>query len=288
LRAKAYQGKVLDMTKRSISKPAKPDADMDGLTLIKQLETMRQFLGNDDPFIQHLLAGQTLEVAAKRLAAQTILGDSAKVVELVNNAPASIEASTDPFIVAARMAIPRQERAQKVSEEIGARDQVNQTLLGRAMYDVYGTSIPPDATFTLRLADGVVKGYEYNGTKAPAFTTFYGMYDRYYSFPGDKSWALPERWVDRPEDFDLSKPMNFVSTNDIIGGNSGSPMINKNREVVGLIFDGNIESLPGEFIFAEDANNRTVSVHSAGMVHAIRHLYKATRLADELEAGKIR
>jgi hypothetical protein len=288
LRAKPYQGKSLDLIKRSLMKPVKPDADMEELTLVKQLETIQQVIGNKDEVTTTLLAGQSPEQATKRLFGLTILKDSVKVAELVNGAPASIEESTDPFIVAARLAAPRQENAQKVFGGVRTRDQLNQTLLGRALYDVYGTSIPPDATFTLRLADGVVKGYEYNGTKAPVYTTFYGLYDRYYSFPGDKSWELPERWINRPADFDLSKPMNFVSTNDIIGGNSGSPIINKNKEVVGLIFDGNIESLPGEFIFAEDANNRSVSVHSAGMVHAIRFMYKAARLADELEAGKIR
>ena len=287
-RGKAYRGKTLDLTKRALSKPASPDMEIEELALVKQLGTIKDYLGENDPVTKSLLNGQTPEQATRRLISQCVLKDSLKVVDLVNNAPASIEQSTDPFIVAARLALPRQEKAQKVSDEIRSRDAVNQTLLGRAMYDVYGTSIPPDATFTLRLADGIVKGYDYNGTLAPAFTTFYGMYDRHYSFPNDSSWALPERWLNRPGDFDLSKPVNFVSTNDIIGGNSGSPMINKKKEVVGLIFDGNIESLPGEFIFAEDANNRTVSVHSAGMVHAIRYMYKATRLASELEAGKIR
>ena len=206
---------------------------------------------------------------------------------LVDGAPGTIDQSTDPFIAVARLAAPRLAKAQKVQMEVAARDENNRVLLGRAMYDVYGTSIPPDATFTLRLADGIVKGYEYNGTKAPEFTTFYGMYDRNASFAGKKWWDLPERWKNRPADFDLSTPLNFATTNDIIGGNSGSPMINKNKEVVGLVFDGNIESLPGEFIFAEDNGNRTVSVHSSGILAGLKHIYKLTRIATELETGKI-
>jgi hypothetical protein len=141
------------------------------------------------------------------------------------------------------------------------------------LFEVYGTSIPPDATFTLRIADGVVQGFPYNGTVAPPVTTFYGMYDRYYSFNKEFPWSLPERWVNPPSEFKLETPYNFVSTNDIIGGNSGSPVINANGEVVGLAFDGNIQSLPGNFIFRTE-ENRTVSVHSAGMLEAIRTCIK--------------
>jgi hypothetical protein len=113
------------------------------------------------------------------------------------------------------------------------------------------------------------------------------MYDRHYSFPNDEQWALPERWLKPSPDFDMSTPLNFVSTNDIIGGNSGSPLINRNKEIVGLAFDGNIESLPGEFIFAPELGNRTVSVHSAAMIEAINDIYRLERLGRELRAGKI-
>jgi hypothetical protein len=154
------------------------------------------------------------------------------------------------------------------------------------MYDVYGTSIPPDATFSLRIADGVVKGYDYNGTIAPVNTTFYGMYDRYYSFGKKDPWNLPARWANPPADFKMSTPLDFVSTNDIIGGNSGSPVVNKNLEVVGLIFDGNIESLPGNVIF-DETKNRSVSVHSSGIIEGMDKIYKAERIAKELRAAKI-
>jgi hypothetical protein len=145
---------------------------------------------------------------------------------------------------------------------------------------LYGTSIPPDATFSLRINDGIVKGYEYNGTLAPAKTTFYGLYDRYYSFNKQYPWNLPKRWENPPADL-LPIPMDFVTTNDIIGGNSGSPMINKNREVIGLVFDGNMESLPGGFIYIPDLN-RSVGVTSSAMLGALQYIYKAKRLRNEL------
>ncbi|HJW31709.1 MAG TPA: S46 family peptidase, partial [Saprospiraceae bacterium] len=148
------------------------------------------------------------------------------------------------------------------------------------VFKVYGDALPPDATFTLRLSDGVVKGYDYNGTTAPVKTTFFGLYDRNQSADGKDPWALPERWNNPPLDL-LKSPLDFICTADIIGGNSGSPIINVKREVVGLVFDGNIESLPGKFIFDEKAN-RTVAVHVGGIVAALRYIYKADRLVSEL------
>ncbi len=149
-----------------------------------------------------------------------------------------------------------------------------------------GTNISPDATFTLRIADGVVKGYEYNGTLAPPITTFYGLYDRYYSFGMKDPWKLADRWANPPSTFKMNTPMNFVSTNDIIGGNSGSPVINKDLQVIGLIFDGNMESLPGDVIF-DETKNRSVAVHSAGILEGLEQIYKADRLSKELRNGKI-
>ncbi len=169
---------------------------------------------------------------------------------------------------------------------INQKETYYKTLLGRAIYELYGTSIPPDATFTLRISDGVISSYKYNGTTAPPKTTFYGLYDRYYSFNKKYPFELPDRWLNPPPEFNLSTPMNFAATNDIIGGNSGSPVINTKGEVVGLAFDGNIESLPGDFIFTTEAN-RMICVDSEGLLEAVRDLYKAKRLSDEMENGKL-
>ncbi len=162
------------------------------------------------------------------------------------------------------------------------KEETYNQKIGRALFEVYGTSIPPDATFTLRISDGVIKDYDYNGTKAPTKTTFYGMYDRYYSFEGKFPWDLPEKWKNPPPEFDLSVPFNFITTHDLTGGASGSPVINKNMEIVGIAFDGNIESLNGDFLF-DTTTNRSLNVASQGIIECLKNLYKADRLVEELK-----
>jgi Peptidase S46. len=143
-----------------------------------------------------------------------------------------------------------------------------------------------DATGTLRIADGVLKSYSYNGTIAPVYTTFYGVLDRHYGFNKKFPYNLSSRWESLPAEFDLKTKLNFISTNDIIGGNSGSPVINRNAEIVGVAFDGNIESLPARYIYTTEAN-RTISVHSEGIIEGIRDLYKAYRVSNEILSGKM-
>ena len=157
--------------------------------------------------------------------------------------------------------------------------------LGKARFLVYGKDVYPDATFTLRLSYGTVKGFPYNGTVAPPFTTFYGLYDRAASFSNQPPFDLTPKEVAQRDKLDLATPFNFVSTGDIIGGNSGSPVVNRDGQLVGLIFDGNIESLAGDFVY-EDEKNRAVAVHSAGMMQGLRKLYGANALADELEGKR--
>lgn len=245
-----------------------------------------KLLGEDNEYAKILTGGKKGSDALQYAVSKSILSDVEKVNQLVEKGADAILSSDDPFIQYVVKTQNQLDEVQAKTKEINDREANYVQLLGRALYEVYGTSIPPDATFTLRLADGVVKSYDYNGTKAPVNTTFYGMYDRYYSFKKQSPWNLPKRWENPPAEFNLETPMNFISTNDIIGGNSGSPLINKNAEIVGLAFDGNIESLPGNFIF-DDTANRTVSVHSAGMLEAIQDMYKLKRLSEELKAGKM-
>ena len=208
------------------------------------------------------------------------------VITLAKSGADSILNSDDPFIKFVLSSRERLAEMENKNKELEDADIINNQLLGEALYKVYGDSIPPDATGTLRISDGVLTGYDYNGTRAPYKTTFYGSLDRYYSFNKQFPFNLPEYWETLPEEFDPSTPLNFVSTCDIIGGNSGSPTLNIDAEVVGLAFDGNMESHSGRFIYTTEIN-RTVSVSAEGIIEAIRDLYKAERLADEILNGKI-
>ncbi|HEX9100945.1 MAG TPA: S46 family peptidase, partial [Polyangia bacterium] len=159
-------------------------------------------------------------------------------------------------------------------------------VLARGIFAAEGTSSYPDATFTLRLSFGKVAGYVQDGKKVPAMTTMAGLYERSAKAGGKAPWDLPARWIEKKAKVNGKVPMDFVSTNDIIGGNSGSPTINARGEVVGLIFDGNIQSLVGDFVY-DEAQNRAVSVHSAALIEALRHVYDAGALADELQAPAV-
>jgi hypothetical protein len=157
--------------------------------------------------------------------------------------------------------------------------------LGKARFLAYGNSTYPDATFTLRLSYGQVKGYPMNGTIAPSKTTFYGLYDRAISFDDRGPFVLPRRYDEARNKLTLATPLNFVTTNDIVGGNSGSPVVNRDGELVGLIFDGNIESLAGDYVYDETVN-RSVAVHTAGLTEVLRKLYNVGPLLNELQFGE--
>ncbi len=280
-----YRGDELDTTINEIF-PEGFDYDQNKLLLKKQLQIMVKYLGRDNDYVKELVDGKTIDQAAEYLIKNSNLTSEEKIKELIKQGPDMILNSKDPFIVFIVKSEKRRKELQQEASQLKAQDDWLSSELGKALYDVYGTSIPPDATFTLRISDGIVKGFPYNGTVAPAITTFYGLYNRYFSFDKKSPWNLPERWQNPPQDFDLSTPFNFVATNDIIGGNSGSPVINENGEIVGLAFDGNIQSLPGSFIFSTE-ENRMVAVHSVGIIEALKEIYKAKRLVDELTNGKI-
>ncbi len=205
-------------------------------------------------------------------------------VEKLIKKPKKLAKNNDPLLATTRKLIPAYNDAAVAFQSTGAERRGLEAKIANQAFEVYGDALPPDATFTLRISDGIVDGYDYNGTVAPYKTTFFGMYDRFYSNDEAYPWDLPEKWQNPSMEL-LQSPCNIVSTNDIIGGNSGSPLINKNKEAVGLIFDGNIESLPGNFIFDEEAN-RTVSVHAGGIFAALKYVYKAERLTKELAGEK--
>lgn len=289
-----HQGKMAELLARRLSSPVKDAMDVEIDALARQLKRMQNMLQPDNKALKIALKGEEPEVAARRLLAGTVLKDSVVLAGIIDRR--SLDGINDDLLDLAAHMLPRHRAAAERSQELAGKLRDLTGQLGKAQYDVYGSSIPPDATFTLRISDGVVSGYPYNGTIAPTHTTFYGMYDHHHSFKGSRAawdammggnaWELPPRWKTPPPGLDLSTPMNFISTTDIIGGNSGSAIINRKKEVVGLAFDGNIESLAGAYIFAPEKGNRTIGVHSQGIIEALRHTYKATRIVDEIERGR--
>jgi hypothetical protein len=239
-------------------------------------------MGPNDPFLKIVLNGKSPQEAAKELVNGTKLTDAAVRRQLVEGGEAAVAASTDSMIVLARKLDPmRREIIKWFEDNVQSVEERAGEQLGKARFAAYGKSAYPDATFTLRLSYGQVKGYPMNGTKAPPLTTFYGLYDRAAGFNYKGPFFLAPRFVEGRTKLDLSTPLNFVTNNDIVGGNSGSPVIDRNGEVVGLIFDGNIESLVGDFVYDEETN-RAVAVHTAAMTEALRKLYGAEKLLDEM------
>jgi hypothetical protein len=256
------------------------------LYMSTDLKLAEEKLGKDDAYVQAILQGGNVDKTVDALVDGTRLADPAVRKALVDGGEAAVAASTDPMIVAARRVDPIvRETTRRMKDTIESVLTPAGEKLGKARFLIYGKDAYPDATFTLRLSYGSVKGYPYNGTVAPPFTTFYGLYDRAASFSNQPPFDLTPKEAAALTKVDLTTPFDFVSTNDIIGGNSGSPVINRDGELVGLVFDGDIESMAGDFEY-DGTRNRTVAVHSSGMVEGLRKFYGANALADELEGKK--
>lgn len=256
------------------------------LFMSSALKLAEERLGKNDAYVQTILQGGEVDKTVDALVDGTKLGDPAFRKALMDGGEAAVASSTDPMIEAARRVDPIVRATTR-----HMKDTVESILipageeLGKARFLVYGKNVYPDATFTLRLSYGTVKGYPYNGTIAQPFTTFYGLFDRSAGFSDQPPFNLTPKEKAALNKLDLATPLDFVCTADIIGGNSGSPVVNREGELVGLIFDGNIESMAGDFVY-DGTRNRAVAVHSAGMIEGLRRIYGANALADELEGKK--
>ncbi|HEX6576481.1 MAG TPA: S46 family peptidase, partial [Gemmatimonadaceae bacterium] len=280
-RLAAFRGQGAANIRAALLRETPIDTAYERIALAAQLRLAQAELAADDPFLSAALNGRTPDQAAAALVAGTKVGDVAFRKSVVEGGETAVAASADPMIVLARKIDTMNREVQTRADKLTAIIAANNEKLGRALYAVYGKTLPPDATFTLRISDGVVSGYPMNGTIAPFKTTFYGLYDRWESFDKKPPFALPKRWVERRSRLDLSVPFNFVSTNDIIGGNSGSPVINRNSEVVGVVFDGNIENVANYSIFQSETA-RAVSTHSSSILESLVKMYDAKWIADEL------
>jgi hypothetical protein len=239
-------------------------------------------MGHSNKLVQQILAGKSPRERAAELIKGTKLKDVAERKRLWEGGEKAIAESDDPMIALAKLVDPEARAVRKTMEtQVDEVKRQAYAQIARAKYAIEGASTYPDATFTLRLAFGVVKGYEEEGKQVPFETTFDGMYKWSQEHHDKSPFDLPKRWIEAKDRLDLSTPLNFVCTADIIGGNSGSPVINRDAEVVGLIFDGNIQSLVLDFTYTEKVA-RAVAVHSRGIVEALRRVYDAGALADEL------
>ena len=259
--------------------------DLENLLLADSLTYLAEELGATNALVQRILAGSSPRQRATRLITGTKVKEVSVRKKLYEGGASAVAAAGDPMIDLARLIDGEARALRKTMETQGEVKQQAHAKIARARFAVEGTGNYPDATFTLRLAYGTVKGYEEGGKRIPAHTTFAGLYERAAEQEYRPPFDLPKIWLDRKRKLDLKTPFNFVSTADIIGGNSGSPVIDRKGELVGIIFDGNIQSLVLDFIFTDDVA-RAVSVDSRGILEALRKVYDAKTLAAELTSGK--
>jgi len=255
--------------------------DFEELKLSDSLMYLEEQLGHSDPLVRKVMADKSPQERATELVRGTRLGDVAVRRQLYEGGLKAIEESQDPMIQLARLVDPESRKLRDIIETQQEIERQGYAQIAKVKFALEGTSTYPDATFTLRLSFGTIKGYEQLGQHVPFETHFAGLYKRAEGHHNLPPFDLPRRWVENKDKLDMSTPFNFVCTADIIGGNSGSPVINKDAEVVGLIFDGNIQSLVLDYIYTEK-EARAVAVHSQAIPEALRKIYDANDLADEL------
>jgi hypothetical protein len=282
-RLKEFRDSALPQLKQSLFSKAPIYDEFETFRLSYTLTKMREILGADHPFVRKVLGKKAPEELAQELISGTKLKDPALRQQLFTQGKQAVDASQDPLIQLARAVDPEARALRKWHDEVIEPRETRATeAIAKARFQIEGRSNYPDATFTLRLSYGAVKGYDENGRHVNPVTTFAGAFDR---ATGRDPFKLPDSWLNAKDKLNLATPFNFASTNDIIGGNSGSPVFNKNLEVVGLIFDGNIQSLGGDYGFDETVN-RAVAVESVALTEALEKVYGAKRVVQELKPGK--
>ena len=255
--------------------------ELEQLILGDLLARTLEVRGADDPSCIAMLNGKSPLDRAAELVAGTKVMDVEFRKQMAKGGMQAIESSDDTMIQFARLVDKEVRKTRKESEELQEIERQAYAEIAEALFATQGTSTYPDATFTLRLAFGPVKGYEEGGKQIPAWTQMVGAFDHEKAHAGQKDYDLPESWHTAKDRISADTPFNFVCTADIIGGNSGSPVVNKNLELVGLIFDGNIQSLTSDYIY-DDRQGRSVSVHSSAIRDSLRYIYDAEHIANQL------
>jgi hypothetical protein len=282
-RLEGYHEAQLPSLRFALLSPAPVYPALEEVQLANTLQESLEELGPDDPFVKAALGGRSPQAAAAAAIGGSKLADPAVRRQLMDGGESAVNQSSDPLIVLGRaLDGPMRQVTDRMEREVISVESAARRRIGQARFAVHGTTAYPDATFTLRLSYGRASGYPANGTIVPYKTTFAGLLDRSASFDGKPPFNLAPRFSEGLSKLNLATPLNMVTTNDIIGGNSGSPIVNRAGELVGLIFDGNMDSLVGRFVY-DDTANRAIAVHSGAIVHALRAVYGAVGLADELD-----
>jgi hypothetical protein len=279
-----YRDSKLESLKFSLFSTAPVYPDLDEAILTAWLTEAEKTLGANDPFVKAALQGSTPAAVAKAVVSGTKLSDVAVRKALFEGGAEAIRKSEDPMIALARRVEPviRELRAWNETKILNVETAAGQKIAA-ARFAAYGRNVYPDANSNLRISYGRVLGYEEDTTLVPYKTTFSGLYDRAASFDEKVPYDLPQRFKDGRTKLDVSTPLNFVYTADTIGGNSGSPIINRNAEIVGLNFDSNIQKLPNRYWYVDETEGgRAIAIHSAGIIEALRKLYGADKLVQEL------
>ncbi len=256
-------------------------SDLDQTLLGDSIAKTLEQRGFDDPVCQKILAGKSPADRAAELISGTELLSVEARRKIAAGGIQAINDSKDPMIMLAKIVNPPIRRIRSITDQLDEQDKQAYALIAEAKFATQGTSAYPDATFTLRLAFGPVKGYEQDGQQIPAWTNVGGAFEHEKQHEGQTDYKLPESWKKAESKLSKTTPFNFVSTADIIGGNSGSPVVNKAGELVGLIFDGNVQSLSGNYVYT-DKQSRSVSVHSSAIREALQVVYGADNIVKEL------
>ena len=250
--------------------------------LAARLDDVRRYYGPEHPVTRSALPDGTPEASAAAILAHSSLATASRARQAVETDALDAD---DPAIRLAHAILPEYHNMLEVMEPLERDEDELAADLGRVKFAVYGRLVPPDATSSPRITDGVVSSYSYNGTLAPAYTTFFGLYDRHYAHRGAIDWELPARWATPPAGLDLATPLNFVSTADTYGGNSGSPAVTKDLALVGLSFDRNVQGLSRDYIYLPE-QGRNIMVDARAIHAALRFAYHADRIVEELDAGR--
>jgi hypothetical protein len=278
-RLREYRDTALERMQKRLEAAVPVYADLEKLTLSFSLERMRELLGPDNAVVRELLAKDSPDSLAARLVDGSKLADSQARVQLWNGGKQAVDSSQDPMIRLARLIdAPSRAVRKRYEDEVEAPSQASSEKIARARFKVFGTSVPPDATFTLRLNFGTVQGWVEDGRPVEPFTYLRRLFERN---TGQEPFAVPASWIQVKDSLDLNTRFDLSTNNDIVGGNSGSPLIDAQGRLVGLMFDGNIHSISGDYWFDTD-QNRAVAVHPAIVLEALRKVYKANALLQEL------